>query len=96
MEGKLGAIKAVSKEELKTLLRELRSEAGITRVREKAQEFLEDVDPKVLSLAEQELIQEGMNPEEIKKLCELHLKVLLTKDEKSKIEPTHQISILRE
>ncbi|MFQ6073835.1 MAG: DUF438 domain-containing protein [Candidatus Bathyarchaeia archaeon] len=85
----------VSKEELKNLLRELRSEADITRVREKAREFLEDVDPKVLSLAEQELIQEGMDPEELRKLCEVHLQVLSVKEEKSEIEPTHPISILK-
>jgi len=86
----------VSKEELKNLLRELRSEADITRVREKAREFLEDVDPKVLSLAEQELLQEGMDPEELRKLCEVHLNVLSIKEEKPEIEPTHPISILKE
>lgn len=50
----------VSKEELKSLLRELRSETDLIKVKEKAQVFLEDVDPKVLSLAEQKLIQEGI------------------------------------
>lgn len=92
----IGEEKVVSKEELKDLLRELRSGADITRVREKAREFLEDVDPKVLSLAEQELIQEGMNPEELRRLCEVHLQVLSIKEGTPEIEPTHPIAILKE
>ncbi len=86
----------VSKEELKNLLRELRSETDLIKVKEKAREFLEDVDPKVLSLAEQELIQKGMDPEELRKLCEVHLKILSIKEEKMEMESAHPISILKE
>jgi hypothetical protein len=86
----------VDKEELKNLLRDLRSEAYLPRVKEKAKQLLKNVDPKVLSFAEQELIQEGMDPEELRKLCEVHLKVLSIKEKKPEMEPTHPISILKE
>ena len=53
-----------NKEELKQLLRELRTQGDSARVKAKATEFLKNVDPKTLSLAEQELMQEGVSPEE--------------------------------
>jgi len=42
-----------NKEELKQLLRELNNQGNSAGVRERAAEFLKDVDPKTLSLAEQ-------------------------------------------
>lgn len=84
----------VSKEELKELLRELRSESDLREIGEKARSLLKNVDPKELSLAEQELIQEGVPPEELRRLCEVHLKALSLK-EGSGIGEGHPISILK-
>lgn len=86
----------VDKEELKKLLRELKSEAHLAEVKKKAEKFLENVDPRLLSLAEQELIQEGMDPEDLRKLCEIHLKALSLKKEKAELGVVHPLSILRE
>lgn len=88
----------VDKEELKNLLRELRSEEDLSKVKEKARELLKNVDPKVLSLAEQELVEEGMSREELRKLCDIHLELLsgsITKVEGG-MKPTHPITILKE
>jgi len=58
-----------SKEELKQILRELSSGGDVARIKEKAAESLKKVDPKTLSLAEQELMQEGISQEEPRRLC---------------------------
>ena len=55
-----------NKEELKQLLRELNNQGNSAGVKERAAEFLKDLDPKTLSLAEQELMQEGFSPEELR------------------------------
>lgn len=88
----------MSKEELKSLLRDLRSEADLTKVKEKARQLLENVDPKVLSLVEQELLEEGMPQKELRRLCDIHLELLSGSiaEVKAGIEPAHPISILKE
>lgn len=85
----------VSKEELKDLLKELKSESDLRKIGEKARSLLRNVDPKELSLAEQELIQEGVPPEELRRLCEVHLKALSLKEEGSEMGKDHPISILK-
>ncbi|TET13228.1 MAG: DUF438 domain-containing protein [Dehalococcoidia bacterium] len=65
-----------SNEELKQILRELRSGGDVARIKEKAAESLKKVDPKTLSLAEQELMQEGISQEELRRLCDVHLEVI--------------------
>ena len=86
---------AINKEKLISVLKALKSDADLPEIREEVKQFLENVDPLVLSLAEQELLKEGMNPEELRKLCEIHLQVLSIKEEKSKPEQNHPISILK-
>lgn len=90
--------KMVSKEELKSLLRDLRSEADLSMMKERAEQLLRNVDPKVLSLAEQELMEEGMSQEELRRLCDLHLQLLSSNIAKAEapMEPTHPIVILEE
>lgn len=82
------------KEELKNLLRELRSEADLARIEEKARLFLQDIDPEALAIVEQELIEEGISPDEIRRLCEIHLKAIAIKSEEHRISESHPISIL--
>jgi len=65
-----------SKEDLKHILRELKTRGDPARFKEKAAEFLKNVDAKTLSMAEQELMEEGMSQEELRGLCDVHLEVL--------------------
>lgn len=54
-----------TKEELKQVLRELKRQGESVPVKEKAAEFLKNVDARTLSLAEQELMQEGVSQDEL-------------------------------
>jgi uncharacterized protein len=42
----------------------------------KAKEILAHVNPLDLSLAEQKLIEEGTKPDELRKLCDVHLELI--------------------
>ena len=55
-----------TKEELKQVLKQLREQSDITAVKERAAGFLNNVDARTLSLAEQELLQEGMSQDELR------------------------------
>lgn len=85
-----------NKEELKQLLRELNKQGDSALVREKAAKFLKNVDAKTLSLAEQELLQEGVSQEQLRNLCDVHLEVLGEglEQQKPELEATHPIGIL--
>ncbi len=87
----------VDKKELKNLLRSLRSEADLPHVREKAKRFLRNVDPKLLSLAEQELIEEGISRKELRRLCDIHLELLSQNIAKAEVgtAKNHPMSLLR-
>jgi DUF438 domain-containing protein len=85
----------VSKEELKRILKELKSEEDLARIKEEARLLLRDVDPEALSLVEQELMAEGFSPEEFRKLCEIHLRAITIREESHEIESAHPISILK-
>ena len=65
-----------TKEELKSVLKQLRDNGDIPGVKEKAGEFLKKIDAKTLSIAEQELLQEGFNRADLMKLCDIHLAVM--------------------
>jgi DUF438 domain-containing protein len=85
----------VSKEELKRILKELKSEKDLARIEEKARLLLCDVDPETLSIVEQELMAEGFSPEEFRRLCEIHLKAITIREESHEIGGAHPISILK-
>lgn len=91
-----GGVKMASKEEVKQILRELRTQGDSALVKQKTGEFLRNVDPKTLSVAEQELMQEGVSPEELRSLCSVHLEVLGEGLERQKPQPqaTHPVGIL--
>jgi len=84
-----------SKEELKQILRQLRTQGGVVVVEAKAAEFLKTVDAKTLSLMEQELLQEGVSEEELRRLCRVHLEILGEglEQQKSELTATHPIGI---
>jgi len=86
----------IEKEELKEILRQLRSKKDIARVRGHAKRALRRVDPKTLSLAEQELLSEGFTQEELRRLCDVHLELLSEELKKGPaIGKEHPIHILK-
>jgi DUF438 domain-containing protein len=84
-----------SKEELKRILKELKSEENLASIEEKARLLLRDVDPETLSLVEQELMAEGFDPEEFRRLCEIHLKAITIRREDNEVGRDHPVSILK-
>lgn len=62
--------------ELTIVLREL-NEKGLTEeLKGKGLELVKSISPLELSIAEQGLIEEGMDPSELRHLCEIHMMVL--------------------
>ncbi|MFQ6060989.1 MAG: DUF438 domain-containing protein, partial [Thermoplasmata archaeon] len=86
------------KEILKDITRRLHRGEDVDKIKEEFKKFSKQVTPADISRAEQELVQEGMDVEEIKKLCEVHLAVFeesLGKDE-GLAPPGHPIYTLME
>ena len=88
---------SIGKEELKKILRELKSESDVVKLEQKARYALKQIDPKTLSIAEQELLEEGFSQEDLRKLCDVHLQLLGENLEKGpSSDEGHPISILTE
>lgn len=66
------------RQKLKLILKKLHKAKPeeLTAVKKEAEKYFRDVDPKELALAEQELIQEGTQRQEMKRLCDVHLEVM--------------------
>ena len=81
---------------LKELIRALHAGAHPDEMKEKFKEVLEDIGPLEISKVEEELIEEGMPREEIRRLCDVHLAVFKESLDKPKNEalPGHPIHIL--
>jgi len=81
---------------LKDLIRALHAGAHPDEMKEKFKEVLEDIGPLEISKVEEELIEEGMPREEIRRLCDVHLAVFRESLEKprSEVPPGHPIYIL--
>lgn len=83
-------------EELTRVLKRLNSENISKELRNEALDIVKNIDPIELSIAEQNLINEGMNPNDLRHLCDIHMEVL--KDEldkiKSKLEVGHVVNTL--
>ncbi|MGC9060001.1 MAG: DUF438 domain-containing protein [Thermoplasmata archaeon] len=60
---------------LKRIIKRLHSGEDPKKVKEEFAEFLSKVTPLEIAKTEEELIKEGMPREEIRKLCDLHLKI---------------------
>lgn len=83
---------------LKGLIKRLHEGANPEEIKEKFKETLKGVTPPEIAKIEQELIKEGMSPEEIHELCDVHLAVFKESLEKEKILAPrgHPIHILME
>lgn len=83
-------------EELTSILRKLNTGNISEELRKEALEVVKNIDPMELSIAEQNLIDEGMNPHDLRHLCDIHMEVL--KDElekiKNKLETGHVVNTL--
>lgn len=82
---------------MKQLLRKLRSNSDLENVRPEAERLLGNVNPQVLSLAEQELLREGFTQDDMTRLCDIHLELLSGKIKGvSESEADHPIALLKE
>jgi len=87
---------ADKKRMLKELIKALHAGARPDQMKEKFKEVLADIGPLEISRVEEELIEEGMPREEVRRLCDVHLAVFRESLEKPKSEapPGHPIYIL--
>ncbi len=83
-------------QELMKILKRLNRGEAPEKVKAEAREFLATIDAKDLSIAEQNLINEGLTTADLQKLCEIHLELLADQVQqmKDKLVPGHVISTL--
>jgi len=63
------------------------NEHGVTEaLRNEALDIVSNINPIELSIAEQNLIEKGMNPEDLRHLCDIHMEVLRGELDKIKTE----------
>ena len=63
-------------EKLTEVLQKLNQEGITDDLRKEALEVVSNINPIELSIAEQNLIEEGMNPQDLRHLCDIHMEVL--------------------
>ena len=76
-------------DELTNVLRKLNTANISPELRREALEIVKNIDPVELSIAEQKLVDEGMNPNDLRHLCDIHMEVL--KDELEKIKNSLEV-----
>lgn len=91
---------AGSKQEiLKGLIRELHEGAGVEAVKQRFKELVGGVDAGEIAAMEQALMDEGLPPEEIQRLCDVHVEVFkdsLEARDKPDVLPGHPIHFYME
>ena len=63
---------------LKNIIKQLHNGEGVDAVKKEFHNLIKNVSPDEISQMEQALIEEGFPPEEIQRLCELHVEVFKT------------------
>lgn len=83
-------------DKLTNILERLNSEGVTEELREEALDIVSNIDPIELSIAEQNLIEKGMNPQDLRHLCDIHMEALQDELEKLKrqVEPGHVLDTL--
>lgn len=76
-------------DELTNVLRKLNTANISPELRREALEIVKNIDPVELSIAEQKLVDEGINPNDLRHLCDIHMEVL--KDELEKIKNSLEV-----
>lgn len=82
------------KEKTKEIILELHQGKSVEEVKGKFDEIVKDIAPEELSAIEQELINEGLPVEEVRRLCDVHLEVFkqaLEKRTEVELKPGHPI-----
>ncbi|ADL50953.1 DUF438 domain-containing protein [Clostridium cellulovorans] len=76
---------------LTEVLKKLNKHGVTEELRKEAIAIVSDINPIELSIAEQNLIEQGMNPEDLRHLCDVHMEVLSSELDKIKndINPGH-------
>lgn len=83
---------------LKKLITDLHNGRDFDEVKREFNELVEGVDAVEIANMEQQLIEEGMPPEQIKKLCDVHAAIFkdaLAKNEQSELVPGHPLYSLK-
>lgn len=70
---------------LKDIIRDLHKGVDVKIAKKRFHELIKDIDPSEIANMEQQLIQEGMPEEEVKRLCEVHVEVFKESLEKKVI-----------
>ena len=80
-------------EKLTEVLQRLNKEGVTEALRKEALDIVSNISPIELSIAEQGLIEKGMDPKELRHLCDIHMEVLKGELDKikTKIEPGHVV-----
>ena len=80
-------------EKLTVVLERLNKEGVTEEIRKEALKLVAEVNPLELSIAEQNLIEKGMKPQDLRHLCDIHMEVLKGELDKvkSKLEPGHVV-----
>lgn len=83
-------------DKLTQVLKRLNEEGITENLRKEALDIVSNINPIELSIAEQNLIEEGMNPQDLRHLCDIHMEVLKSELDKikNKIEPGHVVYTL--
>ncbi|BCZ46712.1 histidine kinase [Clostridium gelidum] len=83
-------------EKLTEVLQKLNKEGVTEALRKEALNIVSNISPIELSIAEQNLIEKGMNPQDLRHLCDIHMEVLKGELDKikTKIEPGHVVDTL--
>jgi len=76
-------------EKLTRVLRRLNAEETREQGRKEALELVREINPLELSIAEQQLIEEGVQAEDLRDLCTIHMEVL--KDELNKLKSSVEV-----
>ena len=94
----LSGKEAKKKELLKELVKRLHQGESAEQIKEKFKEAFKDVTAPEIARIEEELVKEGMPPEEIRKFCDIHIALFRESldKEKSIAPPGHPIHILME
>ena len=83
-------------EKLTQVLQRLNQEGVTEALRKEALDIVSNISPIELSIAEQNLIEKGMKPEDLRHLCDIHMEVLKGELDKikTKIQPGHVVHTL--
>ena len=75
------------KESMKELIRKIHEEEGdVEKLREEFKDLLQSISPEEIPSLEQELVKEGITPDEIAEMCDVHLEVFRESVENELVE----------